>query len=128
MVLKGLSLSIKPGEKVGVVGRTGAGKSTVCLGLCRIIEAAGGSIQIDGYDISLVELERLRQSITIIPQDAVIFDGTLKFNLDPTGQCTEDEMMRLVREASLEKLVMRDPNGLEQKIETGGQNLASGEK
>jgi ATP-binding cassette subfamily C (CFTR/MRP) protein 1 len=88
-VLKGLNFDINPGEKIGIVGRTGAGKSTICLALCRIIEAYSGCIKIDGVDIAEIELAHLRKMITIIPQDPTIFEGTLKFNLDPTEQASD---------------------------------------
>ncbi|KAJ2563324.1 hypothetical protein IW140_006157 [Coemansia sp. RSA 1813] len=82
-VLHGISLSAKHGEKVGVVGRTGAGKSTMSLALLRFIEASKGQIVLDGVDISKIGLEDLRRNVTIIPQDPVLFNGTIRFNLDP---------------------------------------------
>ena len=81
LVLKNLSFSIKDNEKIGVVGRTGAGKSTLCLALWRIVEAFSGTIFIDGVDISQIGLEQLREKITIIPQDPTLFNGSLRFNL-----------------------------------------------
>jgi len=101
MVLRGLSFVINPWEKIGIVGRTGAGKSTICLALCRMVEAYSGSIIIDDIDISWVELGHLRSKITIIPQDPTIFEGTLRFNLDPTDQAEEREIIRLLNEACL---------------------------
>ncbi len=83
IVLDKLTFLAKPGEKIGVVGRTGAGKSTICLSLSRIVEIVEGSILIDGVDISKVELAYLRSKITVIPQDPTMFTGTLRFNLDP---------------------------------------------
>ncbi|KAJ2087296.1 hypothetical protein IW138_005076 [Coemansia sp. RSA 986] len=82
-VLHDVSLSAKHGEKVGVVGRTGAGKSTMSLALLRFIEASKGRIVLDGVDISKIGLEDLRRNVTIIPQDPVLFNGTIRFNLDP---------------------------------------------
>ncbi|EGO18443.1 hypothetical protein SERLADRAFT_353365 [Serpula lacrymans var. lacrymans S7.9] len=81
-VLKGLSMSIKPGEKIGIVGRTGAGKSSIMTALFRIVELESGCISIDGVDISSVGLMKLRSGLSIIPQEAVI-SGTLRSNLDP---------------------------------------------
>lgn len=113
LVLKNLNFEIKAGEKVGIVGRTAAGKSTICLGLCRVLESDSGSIMIDGENIADVELAHLRKNITIIPQDPTLFEGTLKFNLDPTGEAEEEEILRLVKEACLTKLLERDNLGLD---------------
>ncbi|EGN97738.1 hypothetical protein SERLA73DRAFT_111068 [Serpula lacrymans var. lacrymans S7.3] len=82
-VLKGLSMSIKPGEKIGIVGRTGAGKSSIMTALFRIVELESGCISIDGVDISSVGLMKLRSGLSIIPQEAFLFSGTLRSNLDP---------------------------------------------
>jgi len=82
-VLQGISLSIQSGEKIGIVGRTGSGKSTLSLSLFRILEAAEGKIEIDGVDISTLDLQDLRSRLSIIPQDAQIFKGTIRENLDP---------------------------------------------
>ena len=82
-VLKGLNLNIKGGQKIGIVGRTGAGKSTISLALTRIVEIDEGKILIDGKSISDHSLEQLREKITIIPQDPTLFTGTLRFNIDP---------------------------------------------
>ena len=84
-VLHDLSFKVRPGEKVGVVGRTGAGKSTICLSISRIVEIFAGQLEIDGIDIQKVPLQELRSRITVIPQDPTMFTGTLKFNLDPMG-------------------------------------------
>ena len=81
--LNGISFRVAPGEKVGVVGRTGAGKSTLFMGLTRIVELESGSIEIDGQDIAKVDMKALRDQITMIPQDPTLFTGSLRFNLDP---------------------------------------------
>jgi len=83
LVLKGLDFQVQPGIKVGVVGRTGAGKSTLGLTLLRMMEVETGSIEIDGIDISKVELQLLREKVTTIAQEPTLFKGTLGFNLDP---------------------------------------------
>uniref|UniRef100_A0A7S3KSB4 Uncharacterized protein n=2 Tax=Euplotes crassus TaxID=5936 RepID=A0A7S3KSB4_EUPCR len=128
VVLKKINLSIKAGEKVGIVGRTGAGKSTLCLALCRIIEALRGSIEIDGVDISKVGLADLRDRITIIPQEPVLFKNTLKFNLDPENKCSDKEIKDMLRRANLGDLLTRDGKGVNFKITEKGENLSAGEK
>ena len=108
-----MSFEVKPKEKIGIVGRTGAGKSTICLALCRIVEAFTGQIIIDGVDISTLELAHLRNKITIIPQDPTIFEGTLRFNLDPTEKSEESEILRLIHKSCLSNLLAWDPLGLD---------------
>lgn len=82
-VIKGLSFLVKGGDKVGIVGRTGAGKSTVSIALSRLLETESGVILIDGIDISRVPLLTLRERVTMIPQDPTLLKGTLRSNLDP---------------------------------------------
>ena len=83
LVLKGVSVDIKDGEKVGIVGRTGAGKSSLTLALFRLVELAGGEVDIDGINVATIGLHDLRTQISIIPQEGVLFSGTLRMNLDP---------------------------------------------
>jgi ABC-type multidrug transport system fused ATPase/permease subunit len=91
-VLKGLTFSVKRNERVGVVGRTGAGKSSLTLALFRFLEARSGSIYIDGLDISKIKLHDLRSRLAIIPQDPVLFSGTVRSNLDPFDNHTDEEL------------------------------------
>ena len=81
--MKNVSFKVEPGHKVGVVGRTGAGKSTLCMAMTRIVELESGSISVDGQDIAKIDLKALRDQITMIPQDPTLFTGSLRFNLDP---------------------------------------------
>lgn len=92
LVLKGISFKVAPGEKVGIAGRTGSGKSSLMNALFRMQELSGGKITIDGYDISTVPLTTLRSRVGIIPQDPVMFSSTVRFNLDPFDKCTDDEI------------------------------------
>lgn len=96
-VLKNLSFSIKPKEKVGIVGRTGAGKSSLALALFRGLEADDGQIFIDDVDIGLIDLQDLRESITIVPQDPTLFTGTIRSNLDPFDLFTDEEIFEALR-------------------------------
>ena len=109
VVLNKLSFEVQPGEKVGVVGRTGAGKSTMSLVLSRIIELEEGSVEIDDLNIAQIDLKKLRSKVTIIPQDPVIFRDTIKFNLDPTGTVPDSELEALLKMAGLEELLKREP-------------------
>jgi ATP-binding cassette, subfamily C (CFTR/MRP), member 1 len=128
LVLSDISITINPGEKVGVVGRTGAGKSTLCMAICRIIEKESGSIRIDGVDISTVGLTDLRNRITVVAQEATLFKGTLRFNLDPEEKNDDGEIMRLINKAGLTDLTLKDGSGLDYSIDAKGENLSSGEK
>jgi len=100
-VLKNLTFNIRPGERVGIVGRTGAGKSSLALALFRGLEAEEGQIVIDGVDIGLIGLQNLRESITIVPQDPTLFTGTVRSNLDPFGLFTNEEIFATLRRIHL---------------------------
>ncbi|KZO98301.1 multidrug resistance-associated ABC transporter [Calocera viscosa TUFC12733] len=101
LVLKGISFDVKPGEKVGVVGRTGAGKTSVLQALFRMVEICGGEILVDGVNINEIGLSVLRKQLAIIPQDALLFQGTLRTNLDPTQSRTDAELMSALQRAWL---------------------------
>jgi ABC-type multidrug transport system fused ATPase/permease subunit len=100
-VLKEVSFSVKPGEKVGIVGRTGAGKSSLALALFRGLEAEKGQILIDGVDIGSIGLRDLREAITIVPQDPTLFTGTIRSNLDPFGLFSDEEIFTAIRRVHL---------------------------
>uniref|UniRef100_A0A8R1XX01 ABC-type glutathione-S-conjugate transporter n=2 Tax=Onchocerca volvulus TaxID=6282 RepID=A0A8R1XX01_ONCVO len=127
-VLKGISAIIHPAEKVGIVGRTGAGKSSLTLALFRIIEADSGRILIDGEDISKISLDNLRSKLTIVPQDPVVFSGTLRMNLDPFGHFGDAVLWNALRMAHLDLLVHSFPNKLEHKLSEGGENISVGQR
>lgn len=100
-VLKKVTFEVRPAEKVGIVGRTGAGKSSLALALFRGLEATEGKILIDGVDIGLIGLQDLREAITIVPQDPTLFTGTIRSNLDPFGIFTDDEIFTALRRVQL---------------------------
>ncbi|KAJ2883778.1 Transporter of the ATP-binding cassette (ABC), partial [Coemansia aciculifera] len=100
-VIKGISFKVKPREKIGIVGRTGAGKSTLTLAMFRFMEASSGRIVVDGIDISQIGVGDLRSRLTIIPQDPVLFSGTIRSNLDPFSEHGDDELWLALRRAHL---------------------------
>lgn len=103
-VLKGLSFACLEGEKVGVVGRTGSGKSSVMVSLFRFVELRSGVITVDGQDIKSLRLSQLRSSLSIIPQDPVMFSASLRFNLDPFEQHTDAELWEVIDKVSAPKI------------------------
>lgn len=115
-------------HKVGIVGRTGAGKSSLTLGLFRIIEAAEGQIFIDGVDITQLGLHELRSRITIIPQDPVLFSGSLRMNLDPFDSYSDEEVWRALEYSHLKSFVSSLPNKLSHECSEGGENLSVGQR
>ena len=129
LVLKGITLSIKAGEKIGICGRTGAGKSSLMVALFRIAELdQGGTIFIDGVDISKIGLYTLRSKLAIIPQDPVLFSGNLRENLDPFGEHSDAEMWTVLKKVHLTQLVKADMLGLDLIIAERGENLSVGQR
>jgi ABC-type multidrug transport system fused ATPase/permease subunit len=127
-VIRGVAATIKAGEKVGIVGRTGAGKSSLILGLFRVLEASSGRILIDGVDIGTLDLAALRSSLAVIPQDPVLFKGTLRKNLDPFAERTDDELWRALERAHLAPLVRATAEGLSSVVHEGGSNYSVGQR
>ncbi|KAF9179056.1 Canalicular multispecific organic anion transporter 2 [Haplosporangium sp. Z 767] len=166
LVLRNVSFEVQPGEKVGIVGRTGAGKSSLTLALFRIIEAAnshwakashngqdmdadpmknseasvikelekvqveedGGSIWIDGVDISKVGLEYLRQHLAIIPQDPTLFVGNVRDNLDPFNEASDTELWEALERAHLKEYISSMPGGLSYEVTQNGENFSVGQR
>eukprot|EP00096_Caligus_rogercresseyi_P015861 TRINITY_DN8345_c0_g1_i1.p1 TRINITY_DN8345_c0_g1~~TRINITY_DN8345_c0_g1_i1.p1 ORF type:complete len:558 (-),score=66.42 TRINITY_DN8345_c0_g1_i1:296-1813(-) len=128
LVLKGISCTIQKGEKVGIVGRTGAGKSSLTLALFRIIEPSEGSIYIDGENIRFLGLGKLRSRLTIIPQDPVLFSGSLRMNLDPFQTHSDREIWTALEQAHLKTFVSNLADGLHFTVLEGGSNLSVGQR
>ncbi|OXB59403.1 hypothetical protein ASZ78_009703 [Callipepla squamata] len=128
LVLKDLNLRVHGGEKIGIVGRTGAGKSSMTLCLFRILEAAQGEIRIDGVRISEIGLHDLRSRLTIIPQDPVLFSGTLRMNLDPFNKYSDEEIWKALELSHLKRFVSSQPSMLEFECSEGGENLSVGQR
>jgi ABC-type multidrug transport system fused ATPase/permease subunit len=150
-VLHGISFKTKPHEKVGIVGRTGSGKSTMALSFFRFLEPSSGSISIDGIDITKIGIQDLRSRMTIIPQDAILFSGTIRTNLDPFNEHSDEELWESLDRAHLtrpsQRLKKDSPvssssntvNGeeghsvssitrLDQKVSDGGNNFSQGQR
>ncbi|KAL3053062.1 hypothetical protein OYC64_005566 [Pagothenia borchgrevinki] len=128
LAIRNITINISSGEKVGIVGRTGAGKSSLMLGLFRIIEAAEGHIFIDGVDIAQLGLHELRSRITIIPQDPVLFSGSLRMNLDPFDSYSDEEVWRALEYSHLKSFVSGLPDKLNHECSEGGENLSVGQR
>lgn len=141
-VLKNINIDIKPGEKIGICGRTGAGKSTIMTALYRIVELQKGRIDIDGIDISTLGLNELRSKLAIIPQDPVLFQGTIRSNIDPFGLSSDKELWDALRNSWLldsseyDQVNAADPSKsasnmkfhLDANVEDDGNNFSLGER
>lgn len=95
-MLRGISCTFEGGHKIGIVGRTGSGKTTLISALFRLVEPSGGRIVVDGIDITKLGLHDLRSRLGIIPQDPTLFNGTVRFNLDPLSQHTDYEIWEVI--------------------------------
>ena len=127
LVLKDLCFTIQPAEKVGVVGRTGAGKSSLISVLYRLAEPHG-SIIIDGVDTKTVGLHDLRRKMSIIPQDPVLFSGTMRYNLDPFDEYTDAELWEALEQVQLKSAVQQLEGQLGGEVSEGGSNFSVGQR
>ncbi|WRT65913.1 uncharacterized protein IL334_002864 [Kwoniella shivajii] len=129
LCLRDISFKINGGERVGVVGRTGAGKSSLTLALFRILEAASGRILIDGIDIATIGLHDLRSVVSIIPQDPQLFEGSLRNNIDPTNVSSDADIWQALSQSHLKEHVTSNMGGsLDAEITEGGGNLSAGQR
>jgi len=126
LVLKGVNASIKPREKIGIVGRTGSGKSSLMLALFRIVEPAHGTIVIDGQDIKQLGLHDLRSKLAIIPQDPTLFTGTIRSNMDPFNSFTDEKIWRALEAVEMRDAIMCMDHQLDAPIVEYGENLSVG--
>ncbi|ALC45339.1 CG11897 [Drosophila busckii] len=127
LVLRNLNFSIQPREKFGIVGRTGAGKSSIIQAIFRLA-CNEGLILIDGVDIANIALHDLRSRISIIPQDPVLFSGTLRYNLDPMAECSDEEMWNALDDVELRAFVTTLTDGLDCRMYDGGGNFSVGQR
>eukprot|EP01147_Barroeca_monosierra_P006554 gene6554-319_t len=115
-------------EKIGIVGRTGAGKSTITLALFRLMELSSGRIEIDGVDISSISVPILRSRLSIIPQDPVLFVGSIRYNLDPFDEHTDENIWTALERAHIKSMVTSLSIGLETQVVENGENFSVGER
>jgi ABC-type multidrug transport system fused ATPase/permease subunit len=128
IILKNINFKISAGEKVGIVGRTGSGKSSIILAICRIIEGLEGNILIDNVDITTVNLDTLRHNITVVSQDPFILEGTVKENIDPTGKISDDEIEYIMNEFCIIPEIKDKQKRLNFQIKENGANISIGQK
>lgn len=128
LVLKNVSFKIKSGSRVGLIGRTGSGKSTIFQSVYRFVDIEQGQILFDQREIDTIPLQRLRQNLSVIPQDPTLFMGTLRGNIDRYSQASDEEIMSVLKKVSLDKFVMNLPNQLLFQVAENGSNLSQGQR
>ncbi|KAL8468610.1 hypothetical protein ACS0TY_031707 [Phlomoides rotata] len=127
-VLHGISFKISPSDKVGIVGRTGAGKSSMLNALFRLVELEKGKIFIDDCDVSKFGLTDLRKVLGIIPQSPVLFSGSVRFNLDPFNEHNDADLWEALERAHLKDVIRRNPLGLDAEVSEAGENFSVGQR
>eukprot|EP01111_Echinosteliopsis_oligospora_P007904 TRINITY_DN2325_c0_g1_i1.p1 TRINITY_DN2325_c0_g1~~TRINITY_DN2325_c0_g1_i1.p1 ORF type:complete len:1459 (-),score=347.50 TRINITY_DN2325_c0_g1_i1:133-4509(-) len=127
-VLRDINISIRPGEKIGIVGRTGAGKSTFASCLFRMVDLSAGRIIIDGVDIHNLPIDQLRSHLTILPQTPMLFMGTVRENLDPFSKHSDEELWEVLSVVQMKDIVSGFPDKLESQVDEGGENFSQGQR
>jgi len=127
-VLKGVSFDICAGHKIGVCGRTGSGKSSLTLAIIRLLETKGGSITIDGINVGEISLKKLRDVVTMVPQEPVLFEGTIRENIDPQNVKTDEELWTALEIALAKDFVSEMPEGLDTHVCDDGENMSKGQR
>ncbi|GET88665.1 ATP-binding cassette protein subfamily C, member 2, putative [Leishmania tarentolae] len=128
LVLRGVSFQIAPREKVGIVGRTGSGKSTLLLTFMRMVEVCGGVIHVNGREMSAYGLRELRRHFSMIPQDPVLFDGTVRQNVDPFLEASSAEVWAALELVGLRERVASESEGIDSRVLEGGSNYSVGQR
>jgi ATP-binding cassette subfamily C (CFTR/MRP) protein 12 len=128
LVLRGVSFVAQAGHTVGIVGRTGSGKTTLSLALFRVLELAAGGISVDGVDAARVNLHQLRRRLSIIPQDPQLWRGSMRYNLDLFGESADADLMDALERVGLAGFVRAQPKQLDAEIQEGGSNLSAGQR
>lgn len=126
--VKGVTLHIRRGERVGICGRTGCGKSTLALGLASAVECCGGSILLEGVDVRLIPLEELRSKVAVISQDAHVFSGTVRTAVDPRERLSDPQIWQLIDEVGLGPVIRQSSLGLGVRVDEGGSNWSAGQR
>lgn len=128
LVLKNLNIQIKSEEKIGIVGRTGAGKSSILQALLRMFEPETGTVMISGVDYRKIALKQLRSSIAIIAQDPTLFIGTIRYNMDPQGVFTDEKIWHCLKIVNLDEKIRSFAKQLDEEVAENGANLSLGER